>query len=343
MRRWILTGLLAVIVIGGALYGFHWYTVGRFVENTDNAYVEADIAYIAPKVAGYVRAVPVSDNQLVKRGDILLLIDDADFQAKAAQAEAAVAMQKAELATIAAQKSAQIAIVRQAQAGLSGSQADLQKALKDQERYQSLVRSKWISPQRFEVALAEAKRAQANVAQAQAVLSGSNKQFEVLDARREASGAALKQAEAQLKAAQIDLENTILRAPADGTIGNRSARVGQYVRPGSVVMAVVPLGGIYVVANFKETQLENIRTGQEAILEADAYPGMAVKARVNSVAPASGSQFSVLPPENATGNFTKIVQRVPVKLTLGALPAGMRLVPGMSVVVKIDTRRDSRG
>ncbi|MGK2284923.1 HlyD family secretion protein [Pedomonas sp. V897] len=338
-RKRLLLIFCVVAVLGAAAGGIWWFTTGRYFQSTDNAYVEAEIVHIAPKVEGYVAEVAVEDNQPVKAGDLLLRLDDKDYRARVAEAEAALASRFAMERSLHESLKKQELSVREAEAALASARADAERATKDRTRYAELANKQWVSAQRLESAVAQARQAEASVAEKQAALGGSIQQLGVLRTQLDAVAGSIKQAEAQLEEARLALSYTEIRAPRDGVIGNRTARVGQFVRPGTTVMALVPLQDVYVVANFKETQLTRVAEGQPVTLEVDAFPGVEVRGRVQSIAPASGSRFSLLPPENATGNFTKIVQRLPVKIVLDQpLPKGVWLTPGMSVIATIDTR-----
>jgi len=342
-RKRLLLTLCVVVAIGVVGFGTWWMTTGRYFQTTDNAYVEAEIVHIAPKVEGYVAEVAVEDNQPVKQGDLLLRLEDKDYRTKLAEAEATLSSRLAIAQTIKESLKAQHLSVREAEASLASARAEALRAEKDRKRYAELAGAKWVSAQRLESAVATASQAQASVAEKQAALDASMQQLNVLRAQAEAVSGNIAQAQAQVDEAKLSVSYTEIRAPRDGVIGNRSAREGQFVRPGTTVMALVPLRDVYVVANFKETQLTRVAVGQKVTLDVDAFPDAEIHGRVESIAPASGSRFSLLPPENATGNFTKIVQRLPVKIVLeGPLPKNVRLTPGMSVVATIDTRSGAR-
>jgi membrane fusion protein (multidrug efflux system) len=340
MRKRILRGGVLILVAAAAAGGgWYWWAVARHVESTDDAYVASDISMISPKVEGYVRAVEVGDNQLVRAGAVLVAIDDRDFAAKVAQAEATVVAEQATVATIDSKLVLQKSIIDQAVATVQAADAELDRALRDLARYRGLMKNDFASRQRYEAVDADAIKASAALAKAKAALAAERDQIGVLDAQRRQEEAKLDQARAALALARNDLANTVIRAPVDGVVGNRGVRVGQYVKAGTQLLAVVPLPDVYVVANFKETQLAGIRPGQTAHLSIDALPGKSLEGQVESFAPASGSQFSLLPPENATGNFTKVVQRVPVRIAVKHdNPLAGLLRPGLSVVVSIDTR-----
>lgn len=341
-RKRLMLALCAVAALGAVGYGAWWMMAGRYHQTTDNAYVEAEIVHIAPKVEGYVAEVAVQDNQAVKQGDLLLRLDDSDYRAKLAEAEALLESRRGMARSVQESLKSQQLSIQEAQAGLESARADANRAEKDRKRYAELAQAKWVSTQKLESVVASAAQAKASVAEKQAKLGASTQQLSVLRAQVEAIGGNIRQAEAQVEEARLALSYTEVRAPRDGVIGNRSARVGQYVRPGSTLMALVPLNDVYVVANYKETQLTGVQPGQPVTLKVDAFPDVAIRGRVESIAPASGSRFSLLPPENATGNFTKIVQRMPVKIALERpLPEGVRLAPGMSVVATIDTSKSA--
>lgn len=343
MKKLLRLALLASVATGAialaADYGWGWWNVGRFVESTDNAYVQADIVTVSPKVAGYVREVRVAENQAVKAGDALAVIDDEDFAAKVAEARAAVETRRAAIAAIEKQLAWQRSMIAQAQAGIASSDADRQRTQQDLARYRNLANSEFASKQRLEAVEAEARKAEAGAAKSRAAFAAEGNRIAMIEADRRQAEAALKQAEAALVSSEIARDDTVIRAAADGVVGNRTVQVGQLVKAGSQLMVLVPLPEIHVVANFKETQLRRMRPGQKVTLEVDAFPGRPIEGRVESFAPASGSQFSLLPPENASGNFTKIVQRLPVRIAVARdNPLAGLIRPGLSVVVQVDTR-----
>ncbi|QMW22782.1 HlyD family secretion protein [Sandaracinobacteroides saxicola] len=339
MRRFIFPGILALVMLLALGVAIWWFTQGRYVESTDNAYVEADIAVIAPKVPGYVASVPVTDNQPVKAGDPLLTIVDADYRAALAKAEAEVDRQRRALGTAAATVTAQQSGISEAEAALRSAEAQAVRARADAARAADLVKAGWATKALMDSRTAEAKAAEAAIASARAAVSMARAQTTAASGSEGGAGAALRAAIAARDAAALDLANTVIRSPVDGVVGNRSARVGQYARQGLQLMVVVPLDAAYVVANFKETQIARMKPGMPVTLKVDAFPDVAMKGRLLSLSPAAGSRFSLIPPENATGNFTRIVQRVPVKVEIvRPLPQGVRLVPGLSVTASIDLR-----
>jgi len=339
VRKPLLIGLAVVALVVGALFGWRWWTEGRYLESTDNATIQSDITVISPKVAGYVATLPVAENQAVAKGDVIMTIDDSHFRAAVAAAEARLAAQKAAVAQAEAAIVQQRASLHQIEATVTSAKAELERAQADLERYENLKKSQATSVQRYEQALSDKRKAEAALAEAEASLDSGQAQLGVLQAALQQAQAEVQSAAAQLDAAKLDLANTVIHAPVDGVVGNRGAEVGAYLRAGSQAMVVVPLSQVYVVANFKETQIEEIRPGQSVRIGVDAYPGLELHGTVESFAPASGALFSLLPPENATGNFTKIVQRLPVRIGL-ELPAdrARQLMPGLSVVVEVDTR-----
>ncbi|TCZ59833.1 HlyD family secretion protein [Roseicella aquatilis] len=335
---------LLLLAAGGAVLGGAWYWhVGRFLESTDNAYVQGDIAVLSARVDGHVAAIRVADNQAVRAGDTLIELDGATWRAALAQAEASLAGARAAQATLRQQIEAQEAQIAVAEAQAAQARAEQERAAADARRYDTLSGQGYSSRQAYEHALADQRKAAASVAAATAQGTAARKQRGVLEAQLVEAGARQAQAEAALTRARVDLENTVIRAPFDGIVGNRAAQLGQYVTPGRQLIAVSPPPERqWVVANFKETQLHRVRNGQPVTVTVDAIPDLELHGRVESLAPATGSLFSLLPPENATGNFTKIVQRVPVRVALDPAEAAKLalLRPGLSVEAEIDTRDD---
>jgi len=339
MRKAAFLLVLAVVLALGAGGGWYWWTVWRFEESTDDAYVQSDITVISPKIEGYIKAVPVDDNQRVKKGQPLVVIDEEDFAAKVAQADAAVGSEEAAVDTDDSRLDLQRAMIEQATAEVAAAAAEKTRADQDYQRYQALMASDVASRQRFETARADAVKAAAALAEKRAALVAATGTLRLLRAERDEEKAKRRQAQATLDLAKNDLANTVIRAPVDGVTGNGSAEPGQYVKPGEQLMVVVPLPSVYVTANFKETQLTHMRPGQPAEILVDAYPDHPIRGRVESFAPASGAEFSLLPPDNATGNFTKIVQRVPVRIWVPTGgPLAHLLRPGLSVTVTVDTK-----
>jgi membrane fusion protein (multidrug efflux system) len=339
-RRTIaILGAALLIGAGAARYGQHWWTVGRFIESTDDAYVGADVTVMAPKVSGFITRVAVTDNQTVHTGDLLIRLDDRDYRAALARAEAVVAGQLATLANLDAVRSLQDAVIKQSEAGIHAADAEIVRARDDQTRFQILTRTAAASLQTSQKADADYKQALAGGEKARAELDAALQQLNVIDTQKQQTRAALDAAVADRDTAALSLGYTELRAPFDGVVGNRSARTGAFAGAGSQLIAVVPAQGLWVDGNFKENQLAQMHAGQQATIHADVLPDVVFHGHVASLAPATGAQFSVLPPENATGNFTKIVQRVPVRILLDGDGSTLgRLRPGLSVVAEVDLR-----
>jgi membrane fusion protein (multidrug efflux system) len=338
VKRLILLLLIIAALVAAVLFGIHWWTVGRFLESTDDAYVGGDVTVIGPKVPGYITELKVIDNQFVHAGDLLVKIDDRDYVAALNKAQGAVAAEEALLANLDATEQLQHAVIGQTKAGIDAANAETVRSRDDQVRYQALSSRAAVSIESFQRADATFKTARANGEKAQASMLAAQRQLDVISTQKQQARAALMQAKAERDMAQLNVGYTELRAPVDGVIGNRRARVGAYAAAGTQLLSVVPASGLWVDANFKEDQLEHMQPGQPVSVRADVLPGRVFHGHLNSLAPATGSQFSVLPPENATGNFTKIVQRVPVRVWLdhddGVLG---NLRPGLSVIAEVDT------
>jgi membrane fusion protein (multidrug efflux system) len=337
----IATAFAALVIgLGAAWYGEHWWTVGRFLESTDDAYVGGDITVIAPKVPGFIAEVAVTDNQSVHAGDLLVKLDDRDYRAALAKAEAAVSGAQATIANLEATRRLQQAMIAEAQAGIAAADAESVRARDDQVRFRQLSADAVASVQTFQKADAVYKQALAGGDRARAALEAAQRQLDVIDAQKEQAQATLASAIADRDMARLNLGYTELRAPIDGTVGNRSARAGAFASVGAQLVSIVPARGLWVDANFKENQLAHLKPGMPATIEADVLPGEQFHGHVVSLAPATGAQFSILPPENATGNFTKIVQRVPVRILLDGDASELgRLRPGLSVTADVDERK----
>ncbi len=330
--------LIALVAVG---YGYHWWTDARFVQETDDAYVGGDVTLIAAKVPGYLTEVLVTDNQAVHAGDLLARIDDRDYRAALAKAEGAVASQQALIGNLDARARLQEAVIAEARASVAATDAETVRARDDQVRYANLVAKSAVSIQSSQKADADFKQSLANGQKAKASVEASRRQLDVIATQKQQAEASLAQAVAERDIARLNVGYTELRAPVDGTVGNRRARVGAYAPSGGQLLSIVPARGLWVDANFKEGQLAHVKPGMRASIVADIMPGKVFHGRVQSVAPATGAQFSVLPPENATGNFTKIVQRVPVRIVLDDADAKLGVLrPGLSVVAEIDTQAD---
>ncbi len=342
--RGVLRGALpwfavAAGLAAGAGWGWHWWTVGRFVQSTDDAYVAADQVAAAPRVSGYVSAVLVGDNQEVAAGQPLVRIDPANSDAALARQRAAAEARAADVATAEAQLRQQRAAVAEASARLDGARADARFTAGEAERYRRLSRSGAETAESLAKAVNERDRAQAAVRSDEAALEAERRKVDTMAAQVAQAQAEATAAGAAVSEAGLDVGNTLIRSAVAGRVGDRTVRVGQFVQPGTRLLTVVPVRDAYVVANFKETQLARMRPGQRAGIRVDALGGETLHGTLESFAPGTGSQFALLPPENATGNFTKIVQRVPVRFRLDrhGCECG-RLVPGLSVTVEVDTR-----
>ena len=344
-RRWrrallASAGVLALAVSGQ--FAREYWAVGRFQVATDDAYVQADNTTIAPKVSGYLSAVLIEDNQPVKAGQVLARIDDRDFNVALAQAKADVAAAAARIADRRAALDAQHTLIESARATVAVDQAQETFAEQDNRRYAALATDGWGTVQKAQDAAARIAAAHAIVTRDVATLANAAKQIDILTAQLAAAEAELAHARAVRAQAELNLSYTMIVSPTDGVVGNRTLRVGQYVQAGTQLMAVVPASSAYIVANYKETQLTHVHAGQPVLISVDTFPGEVFRGRVDSVAPASGQEFALLPPDNATGNFTKVVQRIPVKITLDrSSPLSIVLRPGMSVVPSIDTRQEA--
>jgi membrane fusion protein (multidrug efflux system) len=332
--------ILAAAAIIVALFATQW---DRWVglssrQVTDDAYVRGDVTPLSAKVEGYVRAVDVDDFDRVKAGDPLVEIEDSDYQARVAQAEADLLGAQAAIENLKSRKALQHAQVTEAEEAIAATQADVDRTRLEAARQRELLATTYGTRQRVEQTDAEEKRFAATLARNRAELEAQRRQMAVLDTQELQLRADAKAKQAALDLAKINLGYTRIAAPVGGMVSERGVRAGQYVRAGTQVIAVVPLDNVWVIANYKEVQLTQVAIGQQAEILVDTFPGIVVKAVVDSIAPASGSQFSLLPPDNATGNFTKVVQRIPVKLRLQAdNPLKGHLRPGMSVIATILT------
>ncbi|MEH2471735.1 membrane fusion protein (multidrug efflux system) [Nitrobacteraceae bacterium AZCC 2161] len=342
VRKILMTGAALAVVAGAAWYGWDYWTVGRYLVSTDDAYVKADNTTVAPKVSGYLHQVLVGDNERVKAGQILARIDDRDFKVALDQADADVAAAQAAIASKQAQLEVQQAVINAAKATIDVDQAALTFAAQDNKRYTDLAATGSGSVQNAQQAQSRIASANAVLARDAANLISAQKQVDLLKAEIVQTTATRARAVALQSQAQLNLGYTAIVAPVDGVVGNRTLRTGQFVQAGTQLMSVVPVSGAYIVANFKETQLTDVRKGQAVDIEVDMFPGHTVHGHVDSIAPASGQEFALLPPDNATGNFTKVVQRIPVKIALdGGNNALVELRPGMSVIPTIETRGQS--
>jgi membrane fusion protein (multidrug efflux system) len=334
----VAAGLLAVLGVGG-WYGHYWWTAGRYLVSTDDAYVGAKNTTLSAKVSGYVSYVLVEDNAPVRAGDVIAKIDDGDYALAADSARGKTVTQQATIERIGKQVAAQQAAIDQATAQLASAQAGATRAELELARQQSLAAREYASKQALETAQANKLQTAASVQGAQAAVEAAEANTQVLKAQQEEAARTLNELNTALAMAERNLSFTVIKAPMDGVVGNRAMQVGDYVQPGQRLASLVPLDAVYVDANFKETQLGKLRPGQPVKIAVDSMGGEKIDGTVVSVAPASGSVFSLLPPDNATGNFTKIVQRLTVRVQVpGALAEQGVLRPGMSVVVNVDTK-----
>lgn len=334
----ILAVVALVVLVAIGFWYYNYETRGKYYQSTNDAYIQSDAVTVSSKVAGYVQQVLVADNQAVRAGQPLLQIDPRDYRAQAAQYQAQIDVTQANAQGVRAQISEQQAAVTQAQAQLAAAQSTLAFARSEVARYTPLAATGAETREHLSQLQHQARDAAAQVASARAALTAAQRRVGTLDAQVGQALSQGKAAQAQLAAANVNLASTIVRASIDGRIGNKSVEPGQFVQPGLRLMSIVPVTRLYINANFKETQLALMRVGQPATIKVDALGGIKLAGRVESFSPGTGAQFSLLPPQNATGNFTKIVQRVPVRISIEASPDAQRLLlPGMSVTVEVDT------
>ena len=338
-----LLGLACVAGVATSVYGYHWWTIGRFIESTDDAYVGGNVTPISPHISGFIAEILVTDNQRVYAGQLLVRLDNRDVRAAADHAEAILKQRTATLASLRAKYALQQSTIHQAAADLDAKTAQAIFAKLEAERYGTLALSEVGSRQNAERTRAQDQATRAAVASAQAALTAANQQLTVLSANIDEAAAAVMQAQADLETARLNLSYAEIRSPIDGYIGNRAAKAGAYVSQGTYLLTIVPAHGLWVDANFKEDQLARMQPGQAATIVADTLPNHVFHGHLLSLAPATGAIFSVIPPENATGNFTKIVQRVPVRIALDDEDASLgRIRPGLSTFTTVDTRSELR-
>jgi membrane fusion protein (multidrug efflux system) len=335
-RRW-LTALGALVLVVGIGAGGYWYLVGRFYESTNDAYLGADSVTLAPKVAGYIAELDAQDNQVVHKGDVLARIDPRDYETARDSAAADLQNAEATAANIDALLKEQDSTIAQAQAALEADQAAVTFAEQELKRYGDLARTGMGTVQRQQQTQSDLSQKKAALERDRAALAATQSHVGVLQTQRRQADAAIAAKTAALAQARINLEYTVVTAPIDGVVGDRTVRQGQLVQAGTRLMNVVPTDAVYLVANFKETQTGHMVPGQPVSISVDSFPGQTIDGTIDSLAPGTGAQFALLPPENATGNFTKIVQRVPVKILLDAKnPLANRLRPGLSVTATVD-------
>jgi membrane fusion protein (multidrug efflux system) len=337
-KKALLGSAAAIALVAATWFGYDYITVGRFIVSTDDAYVGADMSIIAPNLSAHVTEVLADANQSVKKGDVLVRLDDGDFRLAVDKAQTKLATQKATITTFAARIAAAEATSAQMRAQLESARATLQRTEADFVRTNTLAQKDYTSRASLDAARAANESAKAQVMASEAAIKTADANVDVLRAQRVEAEHTAKELEVAAAQAERDLSFTEIRAPFDGVVGNKSVQVGDYVTPGKRIAAIVPLDRIYIDANLKETQLARVVSGEPVKVRIDALDGASIAGTVESIAPASGSRFSLLPPENATGNFTKIVQRVPVRIAVRASDAQGKLRPGLSVIVDIDTK-----
>ncbi|VVE73130.1 multidrug ABC transporter permease [Pandoraea captiosa] len=337
-RKRILLGALALGVVAGLGWGAHWWFVGRFIESTDDAYLQADSMTVAPKVGGYVTEVLVRDNETVSVGQPLVRLDARQYQAAYDEAAATVVAREADVARAQAELSQHAAAIAQARAELDSARANAAYSAGQVSRYAPLVATGAETDERLAELRNTSTRAQASLKSNEASLQSAERQTDTLTAALAQAKAQLAVAQASARKAELDLADTVVKSTLAGRVGDRAVRVGQFAQPGTRLLTVVPVQNVYLTANFKETQVGHMRPGQPVTIHVDALPGERIHGVVDSLSPGTGSQFALLPAQNATGNFTKIVQRVPVRIRLDA-PESMRavLLPGLSVTADVDT------
>ncbi|MBV8603581.1 MAG: HlyD family secretion protein [Pelomonas sp.] len=340
MRGRLLGSLFGgAVLLAGLAWGVHYWRVGRFIESTDDAYLKADVVVVAPKVGGYVAEVLVKADQLVRQGDPLVRLDARNYQAALDQARAQLESRQADLVRARADIAQQQAQIEQAQAQETVARLAARHAQDELARYAPLAPTGAATDERLAELRNTAEQAQAKLASASAVLKAARSRLATNAAQVAQAEAQQKAAEAARQQSHLDVDDTLLRSALDGRVGDLTVRVGQFAPPGTRLMSVVPVQQVYLVANFKETQLARMHAGQPVEVRVDALPGQTLHGTVESFAPGTGAQFALLPPENATGNFTKIVQRVPVRIRVDADAAlRARLLPGLSVTADVDTR-----
>jgi membrane fusion protein, multidrug efflux system len=334
-----LLGAAIVLAAAAIVFGDRWWTVGRFTESTDDAYVGGNVTDIAPHISGFISEIAVTDNQYVRAGQLLIRIEPADFKAARERAQATVAQARASVTNLQAKMALQRSFIAQAQADLAASRDQMRFDAEDAARDRSLARAGAGSVRDAQHSATAYQAAQAMTLAAQARVRAARQQVGVLGAALRQAQASLDQAGAQLRTASLNLGYTELRSPIDGYVGDRSAQVGAYVTAGAQLLSIAPAHGLWVDANFKEDQIGRMRPGQPATIVADVDRGHVLHGHIVSLAPATGAVFSIIPPQNATGNFTKIVQRVPVRIVLDGADGTLGLLrPGLSTTASVDTR-----
>ena len=340
-RLFIFVFLVSLIALG---FFAHWFFKGRFYESTDNAYVQGEITRVSSQLGARIADVKVGDNEHVQKGQLLVKLEDDDFHLAVDRANAALAMREAERTQAQSKLTQQASLIAAGEAKVASSQASLGRSQIDLSRAQTLRKPGYVSEERVTTLSADNHIARSQVSMAQADLQGQRQQVNALNAEIKRLDALIANARTDLAQAELNLTRSEIHAPISGLVGQRAARNGQYVQAGAYLLSIVPDQDIWIQANFKETQIGHMQPGQKAELTFDAYSDTPIEARVDSLFAASGAQFSLLPPDNATGNFTKVVQRIPVKLTFAAdNPLKGKIRPGMSVTVKVNIKDQPDG
>ncbi|MEQ1454471.1 HlyD family secretion protein [Acinetobacter seifertii] len=327
--------ILLLFLVAGIVYYFFVY---RFYQSTDNAYVQADVTWVMPKISGEVMELLINDNQVVKKGETLAVLDHRDYQARYDQARSVVSLKEAALGVQQQNEKSAKSSITEANSGVVAAQADLTRLRKEFERYQDLLKDGVITRQNFEGVQSQYLTAQAQLSKAQAAVNAAEAQLGSLQASRAQLLADIQSANANLNLYQVDLASSKVVSPVSGKIGSLAIQKGSRVSPQTRLMAIIPENSLYVQANFKETQIEKMHVGQKVKLKLDAYPSLTYTGKIESFSPASGATFSLMPPDNATGNFNKVVQRIPVRIAIDSSPHIDLIKPGMSVSATVDLR-----
>ena len=334
-KKLIISSLATLLFI----FLIYWLFFGRYVESTDDAYLKADIIQMSPKVSGYVVAVNFVENQRVNAGDVLVKIDDQDFTPKSAESAADLMISEENLAKSLRSAHIQRLMVNKSKESVRSAKAELVKLKSAFDRGNSLFLEQALSKEKLEIVTADLVKAKVALSHANSDYEANLEQLEIALAEVKSSQNRIKQSRARFELSKNDVDNTVIQSPIHGFVGNKAISVGSYVRAGSPLFSIVAADSIYVEANFKETQLHKMQEGQNVEIAIDAFGGHKFHGHITSFSPASGAMFSLLPPENATGNFTKVIQRVPVRIEIDKSdPLFSRLIPGFSVAVKVNTK-----
>ncbi len=342
-KKRVLLGIGALAAVAAVYFGVNYYLVGRFIVSTDDAYVRANNSTLGARVSGHIAQIVPGDNTEVKAGQTLFKIDDGDYKIAVDAAQRKIDTQKATIARIGRQVEAQESSVAQAQAQLSSADAAANRALLEFDRQETLSKQGFASRSVYETSQSNRDQTAASVKAAKASVDSANSAVEVTKAQQAEARAQLQELDSALDKAKRDLAFTDVKAPVDGIFSNRMVNLGDFITTGQRLANIVPLDDVYIDANFKETQLRRLKPGQPVSIELDADTSRVIEGTVESLSPAAGAVFTLLPPDNATGNFTKIVQRVPVRLRVPADVAKQNVLrAGMSVYVRINTKPDAK-